>query len=570
MERKRYERPIDEGGGLVPRLTYFFAAEPAMTRGSGNETPVPIKAYVRLRPQQAEEVKADEMHTTRYHSWSFEKNDGVLTREVVHTLGSTQKVEEESFQLMHVGMAGSPYPDAYEAVGREPVEAVLTGTNGCLLAYGQAKSGKTYTMSGEGGVLWAAVRDLFEGLQVKEGTGTKTRVIMTLCELKEEEITDLLCTDPSKIGGMKILPCAWKATTVKGLREVEVADAAHFKAIFKSAHARRSLRSRSPPVAGYSPHAGHCLLELTVAQRPTDVQEDALVAALTVIDLAGDMQRLSGWSTEKPMGQSSSNASATHQSLAFLRSTIARLGQHKGKGHTADTLAGYRDCKLTRLLTDALGGNSVTAMICTLSPALVCATETLGTLRVASQAARIFNHPMRNLVPGGRVVLEPRRARTPRVATTTAITTNTTTSTSASDTTPKTDELITAVSSNDHRTTSPDHSTTSTKNNNNSKKAKEAIASFMGAVKNGSSSSSISNSSSSSSVGRNVEIPRTSAMQERNLNLLKELEKTHAALALSMHDREETRQQLAEAMTAIQVLHHRITSYRTTLYHTIP
>jgi hypothetical protein len=540
-----------------------------MTRGGANEPPVPIKVYVRLRPRQAEEEKADEMHTTRYHSWSFETDAGILTREVVHTLGSMQKVEEESFRLTHVGVAGSPSSDAYEAVGREPVEAVLAGTNGCLLAYGQAKSGKTFTMSGEGGVLWAAVRDLFEGLQVKEGAGTKIRVIMTLCELKEEEITDLLCTDPSKIGGMKIRPCAWKATTVKGLREVEVADAAHFKAIFKSAHTRRSLRSGSTPMSAYRPHAGHCLLELTVAQRPADVQEDAFVAALTVIDLAGDLQRLSGWPTETPMGQSSSTASATHQSLAFLRSTIARLGQHKGKGQTVDTLAGYRDCRLTHLLTDALGGNSVTAMICTLSPALVCATETLGTLRVASQSARILNHPMRNLVPGGRVVLEPRRrARTPRVDTTT--TTSTTTSTSTSDPTPTTDEPTTAASSHEHRTTSPDHSTTSTKKNNSSKKAKEAIASFMGAVKYSSSSSSISNSSSSSSVGRNVEIPRTAALQETNLNLLKELEKTHAALALSMHDREETRQQLAEAMTAIQVLHHRITPHHTTSYHTAP
>jgi hypothetical protein len=51
----------------------------------------------------------------------------------------------------------------------------------------------------------------------------------------------------------------------------------------------------------------------------------------------------------------------------------------------------YRDSALTKLLANALGGNSKTIMICAISPAFDNYEESLSTLRYADQAKKIKN-----------------------------------------------------------------------------------------------------------------------------------------------------------------------------------
>jgi Kinesin motor domain len=49
----------------------------------------------------------------------------------------------------------------------------------------------------------------------------------------------------------------------------------------------------------------------------------------------------------------------------------------------------YRDSCLTRILANALGGNSKTVMICAISPSSDNFEESLSTLRYADQAKKI-------------------------------------------------------------------------------------------------------------------------------------------------------------------------------------
>lgn len=56
----------------------------------------------------------------------------------------------------------------------------------------------------------------------------------------------------------------------------------------------------------------------------------------------------------------------------------------------------YRDSCLTRILQNALGGNSKTLMICAISPASDNYEETLSTLRYADQAKKIKNKAVVN------------------------------------------------------------------------------------------------------------------------------------------------------------------------------
>ncbi len=67
----------------------------------------------------------------------------------------------------------------------------------------------------------------------------------------------------------------------------------------------------------------------------------------------------------------------------------------------------YRDSKLTYLLQDALGGNSKTVLLATVSPLAANMAETLTTLRFAHRAKSIVNSAVVNTAPAGMVLRVP-------------------------------------------------------------------------------------------------------------------------------------------------------------------
>lgn len=56
----------------------------------------------------------------------------------------------------------------------------------------------------------------------------------------------------------------------------------------------------------------------------------------------------------------------------------------------------YRNSKLTRVLQNSLGGNSLCSMLATVSPAFMNADETLTTLRYADRAKSIVVKAVKN------------------------------------------------------------------------------------------------------------------------------------------------------------------------------
>jgi len=68
----------------------------------------------------------------------------------------------------------------------------------------------------------------------------------------------------------------------------------------------------------------------------------------------------------------------------------------KASGKAANAVVPYRDSALTRILQNALGGNSKTTMICAISPADTNFEESLSTLRYADRAKKIVNKAVVN------------------------------------------------------------------------------------------------------------------------------------------------------------------------------
>ncbi|KAH9590206.1 Kinesin-like protein kif17 [Schistosoma haematobium] len=81
-----------------------------------------------------------------------------------------------------------------------------------------------------------------------------------------------------------------------------------------------------------------------------------------------------------------------NRSLSALGNVISALAENK-------KVIPYRDSILTKLLQNALGGNSKTVMIAAISPADINYDETLSTLRYADRAKQIKNTVLINEDP---------------------------------------------------------------------------------------------------------------------------------------------------------------------------
>lgn len=130
--------------------------------------------------------------------------------------------------------------------------------------------------------------------------------------------------------------------------------------------------------------------------------QDKKVEKLSVIflvDLAGS-ERVEKTGAE---GTRLKEAAGINKSLSVLGLVISNLAD-KAMGKGKNTVVPYRDSCLTRILQNALGGNSKTLMICAISPATDNYDETLSTLRYADQAKKIQNKAIVNESETDRVI----------------------------------------------------------------------------------------------------------------------------------------------------------------------
>lgn len=133
---------------------------------------------------------------------------------------------------------------------------------------------------------------------------------------------------------------------------------------------------------------------ITIEFKQVRVEIDRKVEKLSVInlvDLAGS-EKAGQTGAE---GQRLKEGCAINKSLTVLGNCISVLAD-KALGKSSKSVVPFRDSTLTRILQNALGGNSKTIMICAVSPAGINYEESLGTLRYADRAKKIQNKAVVN------------------------------------------------------------------------------------------------------------------------------------------------------------------------------
>jgi hypothetical protein len=283
---------------------------------------------------------------------------------------------------------------------------VQGGYNATVMAYGHTSSGKTHTLFGDidstsleelfaptvggddgssaalsmhpgAGIIPRAVAALFEGL-AGEDMG-RTKVFVGAMQVYNDDVFDLLDVQPR---ALEVREAAGEGVFVAGLQEYQVFSATDALAVVAAAARARVVRETE---YNHQSSRSHTVVQLTV-ERPSREDPDRFVTGkLNLVDLAGserwDVEASKTWE-----GSRVSELTSINSSLFVLARVISALAT-KDASHVP-----YRESTLTRLLQDSLGGNSISAIVCALTPAKYAVAESLNTLLFADAARRVMTH----------------------------------------------------------------------------------------------------------------------------------------------------------------------------------
>lgn len=355
---------------------------------------------------------------------------------------------DRKFTFDHVFSQTAKQTDLYENALHPWMTSFLQGFNVTVIAYGQTGSGKTFTM---GNAMPAMANQLFSPTPSTDSSGDEkdakdvlgedegliprflhhlfakldenkreTKISVSFLEIYGEDIHDLLESADSRpnrrMEPLQLRENRKHGVWVQGLTEVAVTNRQEAMEQMRRGSLQRITASTQMNERSSRSHA---VYTVKIIQRLS--QEDAkessgrsnnqrggrskgdlgadsvdtdavIVSKLTFVDLAGS-ERLKKTLAE---GERMKEGIQINVGLFALGNVINALGDEKRRA-TSHGHVPYRSSKLTRLLQDALGGNSRTLFIACVSPAESNSNETLNTLQYANRAKNIQNKAVKNV-----------------------------------------------------------------------------------------------------------------------------------------------------------------------------
>ena len=360
------------------------SAEPA--RSSAALTSA-IKVLVRVRPLTLGAVDAIDhnlreevpRYMQRETSCVSVEDDGQVLVTLPRTLRNTRGDDAHSFRFDDVARQDASQEQVFDRVGKEAVLSFVDGFNAAIFAYGQTGSGKTYTMCGDiddeqrRGLIPRSLEFTFAELEAKSREGCSVKLQVTLIEIYNEQIIDLLD------GEARALQLRENALTgnvyVEGAKVVTVHTVEDTLKLVDTGARRRTVAATG---CNDTSSRSHCLLTLHLELEETVGGAQVLrTSCLNLVDLAGSERQQKA----KSQGQRLKEANNINRSLSVLGTVILHLAE--GYKHVP-----YRDSKLTFLLRNSIGGNSKTFFVANISAEAAAHSETVSTLKFASFASK--------------------------------------------------------------------------------------------------------------------------------------------------------------------------------------
>ncbi|XP_029778929.1 kinesin-like protein KIFC2 isoform X4 [Suricata suricatta] len=295
-----------------------------------------------------------------------------------------------------------------EEVFRELQPAVLSCLQGysvCIFTYGQTGTGKTYSMEGppeDPGIAPRALQSLFQEM----GTGGQHRVTLSMVEIYNEAVRDLLAPGPPERLAVRQGPAGQGGIQVAGLTYWDVPDLEMLHQMLSLGRSNRATAATSK-----NPHSSrsHALVTLTL-RTASPPRGPGTAGTLHLVDLAGSERAWKAGAAgpsrgDREAAQRLREARTINRSLLALGGVMAALRARRP--HVP-----FRDSQLTRLLQPALGPGATAVLLLQISTRPEDLGETVCSLKFAERV--------------GRVELGPaRRCRAPRSGTPSSLSTGT-------------------------------------------------------------------------------------------------------------------------------------------------
>ena len=281
----------------------------------------------------------------------------------------------------------------FDTLGRQILDNAWKGYHCCLFAYGQTGAGKSYSMVGYGvnkGIVPISCDEIFKRIGENKDPDKSFEVQVSMLEIYNEKVQDLLIKpDKRPPSGLKIRESKVLGIFVDGLSKHPVASYEQISNKMDEGYNNRTIGST---LMNATSSRAHTIVTIEFKQLTMVAKKKSeKLSMINLVDLAGSERSGSTGAT----GDRLKEGCNINKSLLILGNVINCLAD-KAIGKNKNMLPPYRDSALTRILQNALGGNSKTVMICALSPASINYEETLSTLRYADRAKKIQNKAVIN------------------------------------------------------------------------------------------------------------------------------------------------------------------------------
>ncbi|CAL6053861.1 Kinesin_like protein [Hexamita inflata] len=337
-----------------------------------------VNVYLRQRP-----VAKDTVHQ--------QLTTEVSANGVTVIAGKTEQQPEREITIDgHYGPE-TPQDELFQQVGKQSCDKALSGFNSTVICFGPTGSGKTYTIFGEKGKEGLVPRMLQYIFQQKENRGQfEYQFHASFVELYLDQPYDLLVSAPASRPSSanndnteqrKVLTLRQSISGSFYAEGVKVKQFKSYEEGMQLLETGTSQRQTFQTKLNERSSRSHAIFSVGIIQknRVTGVATGSL---LTFVDLAGS----ENLSKSQSDGQRLVETQSINRSLSTLGFVIQALALNKS--HIP-----YRESKLTKLLTEALGGSSYTAMVCCVYPLLENAHETAQSLIFATKCRNVINQP---------------------------------------------------------------------------------------------------------------------------------------------------------------------------------
>eukprot|EP00727_Mastigamoeba_balamuthi_P008160 m51a1_g3965 putative kinesin-like protein c (1244) ;mRNA; f:378787-384242 len=346
-----------------------------------------IRVFCRVRPPIGQEATGDGVFV-------FDEADPrklEVRDPTSQSLVGDGQVKRYTFEYDNVFGPKSTQDHIFEELS-QLVQSVLDGYNATIFAYGQTGSGKTYTMEGPQGVtsgphrgmIPRAIEQIFRSTEELRAQHWEYSLDVSFLEVYNENLRDLLAPTAPALGSSTRFGMTTPApSTVPSIKyesgKAHVVDARVVRvSTITQVHELLAIATKNRAVAAtkandYSSRS-HSVFQMRVTGGNSQTGE-RVEALLSLVDLAGS-ERMA---QSGVVGDRAKEAQSINKSLSQLRGVILALVNKQS--HVP-----YRDSVLTQVLQSSLGGDSKTLMFVNVNPAVANISQSIASLRFASQA----------------------------------------------------------------------------------------------------------------------------------------------------------------------------------------